>query len=182
VAIFISYSHTDKAFVHKLALRLIQHNAHVWIDSWELNVGDSLIPRIQQAIQESAALLIVLSKASVESEWCKKELNADLMRELDEKRVLVLPVLVEDCDIPLFLREKMYADFRASFDIGVRAIVPALARFTNPDQGRFAEGKANTELGEELGNWQRSVSYGLCPGRNITGPTIHSPDSDSCDV
>jgi hypothetical protein len=151
VAIFISYSHTDEAFVHKLAAHLVKHNAHVWIDSWELNVGDSLIQRIQQAIQESSALLIVLSKASVESEWCKKELNAGLMRELDEKRVLVLPVLVEDCDIPLFLREKMYADFRTSFDTGLRAIVPAVARFTNADQGRFVAGKTNTDWAESWG-------------------------------
>jgi len=150
MAIFISYSHTDEAFVHELAAQLVRHNAHVWIDSWELNVGDSLIQRIQQAIQESSALLIVLSKASVESEWCKKELNAGLMRELDEKRVLVLPVLTEDCDIPLFLREKMYADFRTSFDAGFRAVIPAVARFTNADQGRVA-GKTNTDWAESWG-------------------------------
>lgn len=101
--IFISYSHADKTFVNKLATHLVRHNAHVWIDSWELNVGDSLIQRIQQAIQESSALLVVLSKASVQSEWCKKELNAGLVRELEEKKVLVLPVLVEDCDIPIDL-------------------------------------------------------------------------------
>jgi hypothetical protein len=112
VPIFISYSHADEAFVHKLAAHLVRHNANVWIDSWELNVGDSLIQRIQQAIQESSALLIVLSKASAESDWCKKELNAGLMRELDERRVLALPVLVENCGIPMFLRERMYADLR----------------------------------------------------------------------
>ena len=151
MAIFISYSHADKAFVYKLAAHLVKQNAHVWIDSWELNVGDSLIQRIQQAIQESSALLIVLSKASVESEWCKKELNAGLMRELDEKRVLVLPVLVEDCEIPLFLREKMYADFRTSFDTGLHAVVAAVARFTNADQGRFVAGKTNTDWAESWG-------------------------------
>ncbi len=149
--IFISYSHADKTFVNKLAAHLVRHNAHVWIDSWELNVGDSLIQRIQQAIQESSALLVVLSKASVQSEWCKKELSAGLVRELEEKKVLVLPVLVEDCDIPIFLREKLYADFRTSFDDGLEAIVPAVAKFTNPDQGRFTAGKANTDWAESWG-------------------------------
>ena len=151
VPIFISYSHADEAFAHELATHLVKHNAHVWIDSWELNVGDSLIQRIQQAIQESSALLIVLSKASVESEWCKKELNAGLMRELDEKRVLVLPVLLDNCDIPMFLREKMYADFRTSFDTGLRALIPAVAQFTNADQGRFVTGKTNTDWAESWG-------------------------------
>jgi|SRR5580698_10573547 hypothetical protein len=96
--IFISYSHADKAFVDKLARRLVENDAHVWVDTWELNVGDSILNRVQDAIQVSSSLLIVLSKASVASEWCKKELNAGLMRELDEKKVVVLPVVVVSGD------------------------------------------------------------------------------------
>lgn len=94
--VFISYSHADKSFVDTLAAHLVKRNAHVWGDSWELNVGDSIVGRVQEAIQESSALLVVLSKTSVQSEWCKKELSAGLMRELDEKPVIVLPVLLED--------------------------------------------------------------------------------------
>ena len=66
-----------------------RHN--VWLDRWELNVGDSIVERIQNALTESSAMLVILSKHSVESEWCKKELNAGIVRELDEKKVVVLP-------------------------------------------------------------------------------------------
>jgi TIR domain len=106
---------------------------------------------LQQAIQDSSALLIVLSKASVASEWCKKELNAGLMRELEEKRVLVLPVLVEDCEIPVFLREKMYADFRKKFDVGLKALVEAVSRVTNIDQGRIRSGSGHIDWSETWG-------------------------------
>jgi hypothetical protein len=123
----------------------------VWVDSWELNVGDSIVGRVQQAIQESSALLIVLSKSSVASEWCKKELNAGLMRELDEKRVHVLPVLVEDCEIPIFLREKLYADFRRKFDVGLKALVEAVAKVTSLDQGRIKAGNGNIDWSETWG-------------------------------
>ena len=149
--IFISYSHTDAAFVNKLAAHLVKRNAHVWVDSWELNVGDSILGRVQEAIQESSALLIVLSKASVASEWCKKELSAGLMRELDEKRVVVLPVLIENCDMPVFLREKMYADFRTNFDVGLKALVEAVSRVTNTDQGRLTSGSVHTDWAETWG-------------------------------
>jgi hypothetical protein len=84
------------------------------MDRWELNIGDSLISRIQGALTEADAILIVLSRKSVSSEWCKKELNAGLIRELEEKRVVVLPCVVEECNIPLFLRDKLYADFRGA--------------------------------------------------------------------
>ena len=149
--IFISYSHSDKTFVGKLAAALVKNNAHVWVDEWELNVGDSILNKVQEAIQESSTLLVVLSMASVQSEWCKKELSAGLMRELDEKRVVVLPVLLEDCDIPMFLREKMYADFRHNFEDGLNAILDAVARITNASQGRIIKEKVVNDWATDWG-------------------------------
>ena len=89
--LFISYSHADKSFVDQLAAHLVLHHVHVWLDRWELHVGDSLISKVQEAITGASGLLVILSKASVKSEWCRKELNSGLIRELDEKRVVVLP-------------------------------------------------------------------------------------------
>ncbi|MDX2179888.1 MAG: toll/interleukin-1 receptor domain-containing protein [Bryobacteraceae bacterium] len=40
--LFVSYSHTDRDFANKLAMQLVKHKANVWIDQWELRVGDSL--------------------------------------------------------------------------------------------------------------------------------------------
>lgn len=137
--VFISYSHTDKDFVTKLAAQLAQNKIHVWVDTWELHVGDSIVSKIQQALQQASALLVVLSKASTGSEWCKKELNAGLVRELEEKRVVVLPVLIEDCEIPLFLRDKMFADFRTNYDDGLRQVLEAIARVTSDNLGRIDE-------------------------------------------
>ena len=151
MAIFISYSHADKEFVDQLATRLVENNAHVWIDSWELNVGDSLIDKVQGAVQDAGALLVILSKASVESAWCRKELNAGLVRELEEKTVIVLPVLKEECNIPPFLREKKYADFRSDFEAGFHELLAAVAKVTNPEQGRIKAGNTNTDWAETWG-------------------------------
>ncbi len=149
--VFISYSHSDELIVNKLAAHLVKHNTNVWVDTWELNVGDSILNRVQDAIQESSALLVILSKNSVESEWCKKELSAGLMRELDEKRVVVLPVLVEDCAIPIFLREKMYADLRADFKIGLHEVLAAIAKVTNSYQGRLEQDEGTIDWSEDWG-------------------------------
>src|SRR5580658_9775222 len=128
----------------------------LWMSGWELNVGDSILNRVQEAIQSSSALLIILSKASVASEWCKKELNAGLMRELDEKKVIILPVLVEDCEIPVFLREKLYADFRKRFDTGLKALVEAVAKVTKIDQGRLEMGRSQIDWSETWGYLDKS--------------------------
>lgn len=134
--VFISYSHQDREFVDQLAAQLVQYKVNVWLDRWELHVGDSLTSRIQEALTDASALLVVLSPASVNSDWFKRELNAGLVRELDERRVVVLPVLKVDCEIPLFLRDKLYADFRTNPDDGLRAVLESLARVINEWQGR----------------------------------------------
>ncbi|EON79267.1 hypothetical protein ADIS_0272 [Lunatimonas lonarensis] len=38
------------------------------------------------------------------------------MRELNEKKIVVIPILLDNCKVPLFLQEKVYADFRTDFD------------------------------------------------------------------
>ncbi len=135
--VFISYSHQDKEFVDTLAGNLILAKNHVWVDRWEIKVGESLLDKVQQAIRDSSALIAVLSKSSIHSNWCSKELNAGLIRELDEKRVIVIPALIEDCEIPLFLRDKRYADFRTNYDEGLKEILRAIAKFTASNMGRI---------------------------------------------
>jgi len=55
MAVFISYSHSDSEFADRLARQLVAHKTNVWLDKWELNIGDSLIERIQGAIQGARA-------------------------------------------------------------------------------------------------------------------------------
>jgi|APEBP8051072266_1049373.scaffolds.fasta_scaffold11247_2 hypothetical protein len=137
--IFISYSHKNKEFVDKLAMQLVARNVNIWLDRWELSLGDSLVDKVQDAVDGASALLVIMSKASTESEWCKKELSSGLLRELEEKRVVVMPVLLEHCEIPLFARGKLYADFRSNFDDGLRTIVEGIAKVTNPYLARERE-------------------------------------------
>jgi hypothetical protein len=159
MAIFISYNRSDVAFVDWLAKNLVARRHNIWADRWELNIGDSLISRIQGALTESDAILIVLSRNSVASEWCKKELNSGLMRELEEKRVLVLPCVIEDCEIPLFLREKLYADFRKNKVEALTQVDDALLRITNPQQGRLESPTFHTDWSYDRSAGKNSVLW-----------------------
>ena len=158
MAVFISYSQQNLDFVETLATRLLAERIHLWLDRWELKVGDSLLTRIQRAITDADFLCVVLSKASVESEWCKTELHAAMTRELAEKKVIVLPIYIEDCEIPLFLRDKLYADFRKNFDTGFRDLVAALAPVTTPYLGRIKGPEYTIDT---------SVSWGEFNGKDL---------------
>ena len=128
-----------------------------------MSVGDSIIERVQSAIQEASALIVVLSNASVQSQWCKKELSAGLVRELEEKRVVVLPVLVEDCDIPMFLRDKLHADFRTSFQAGLKVTLEAIAKVTSDTMGRIGTAEYHSD-------W--AIDYGFDDDRYVLRVTL----------
>ena len=156
--LFISYSHADKEFVDKLAMQLVTRKVNVWLDRWEMHVEESLITKIQQAITDASALLVILSPDSVDSEWCKKELNSGLIRELEERRIIILPILVRECNIPLFLREKMYADFRTSFDNGLRTILEAVAKVTNEWRNRLENPTWHTDWSIDWGETDEGIA------------------------
>ncbi len=167
MAVFISYSHADKEKIDKIAGHLVRKRASVWVDRWELKPGDSLINRIQEAVEGSSALLIMLSPASVDSGWCKRELTAGLLRELEEKRVVTIPVLLEDCNIPLFLRDKMYADFRTDFDAGMNALLEAVAGHANPDQSRIEDVDGYLDWSTDWGGSRWAYRYQLYVGAEL---------------
>jgi len=110
-SIFLSHNSKDKAFARKLASMLKESGVEVWIDEAELKVGDSLTQIIGSAIEQTDFLAVVLSHSSVNSPWVQKELALAMQKELAERRVTVLPILKESCQIPAFLRDKLYADF-----------------------------------------------------------------------
>lgn len=111
-SLFLCHASSDKPFARKLAIGLAGNGFKVWVDEAEIRVGDSLLEKIEAGILEARYLAVILSKASVRSRWCQEELRMALVRQIGGKSITVLPVLMEDCDIPGFLQEKRYADFR----------------------------------------------------------------------
>lgn len=111
LGVFISHNHLDKTFVRRLGADLAAHGVRPWIDEAEMNIGDSLISKIGAAIDEMDYFGIVLSPRSVGSAWVVQELEQALADQLASRRIKVLPILLEKCEIPGFLRGKVYADF-----------------------------------------------------------------------
>ena len=111
--VFLAHSSRDKWFVRWLASKFEDYGIRYWLDEAELRVGDSLIGRIGEAIDECDFCAVVLSPSSVESEWVQRELHIALNKEFLSREVVVLPLLLEKVEIPPFLRDKVRADFSA---------------------------------------------------------------------
>jgi formylglycine-generating enzyme required for sulfatase activity len=111
-SIFLSHNKNDKLFVRRLAKDLEAAGVRVWLDEAELLPGDSLLSAIQIAISEMEYLAVVLSTNSIKSAWVERELNMAMTEEIQGQKVKVVPLLLEDCELPGFLQDKLWVDFR----------------------------------------------------------------------
>ena len=119
--VFISHNHCDRAFVHRLAKYLKMNGIDCWIDESEIGIGDSLIQKISNAIEELDSVIAIISLNSINSNWVKQELDWAMTKEIKGNQVVILPVLIDQCEIPFFLSNKFYADFTNPKKINVNA-------------------------------------------------------------
>lgn len=164
-SVFLSHSSSDRVFALALAKRLRDQDVRVWLDEAELDVGDSLIDKISRAIDETDFFAVILSHASVASEWVQVELQAALQKELAADRVTVLPVLLDDAEIPLFLKDRKYADFRTPASTGKHfplllrtlGLVPRSDVYVREEAERLAAIREVVEEARELLEEQRRL-------------------------
>ncbi len=92
--IFISHSSRDKSAASRLAETLNFCAVDVWLDAWELDVGQSLTDEIAKAMDESRFIAILITENYNKSVWTKTEYKKALSREQKEGRTVMLPLIV----------------------------------------------------------------------------------------
>lgn len=108
--VFISHSSIDKKFVRTLKDCLIANNIDIWMDEDQLDLGDSLLTKLEQALNDSSHLVIILSPASIESDWVKFELKKAIDNSRTGLMQKIIPVKFQECQIPEELSDMVYAD------------------------------------------------------------------------
>ncbi len=124
--LFISYATANRPFVMRLAdsLRALGH--HVSLDVQDIRAGQGIPQRVAREVEAADFLLAILSKDSVCSSWVEHEWYAKYWEEVTTRQTAVIPVLLEDCVVPFFLRPKRYADFRYDYEAGLGELQRAL--------------------------------------------------------
>lgn len=151
--VFISHPKEDTEFARALARELKKRKYETWLDVSDLKIGENIFETINQRIKDSDFIVVVLSKAFARAKGVHAELSAYLAKEVSTKKQAILPVLIEDCEIPMMLRDRFYADFRGSFDVGLNALVSTLRqakRRRTPSKEKTTAAKENAESSIEL--------------------------------
>ncbi len=154
---FLSYSHEDKDFAQSIAQKLNESGIEVWWDEWEILAGDSIIQKIfMEGLSEADIFLIVLSNASVNSNWVKQELDHAIIKKI-EGVTRIIPLIKEKCDIPPPLRTLLWVDLSTDFDTGIKKIVKSIFDVSDkPPLGEVPE--YITELKQSVGGLSQIAS------------------------
>lgn len=93
---FISYSFEDDQFARALNAKMEQAGLRVWFAPEDVQGGKKLHEQIEAAIRIHEKLLIVLSEASLQSEWVMTELRRAFKTERQSGKRKLFPVRLVD--------------------------------------------------------------------------------------
>jgi len=139
---FLAHSSKNKEFALRLARDLREHGVEVWIDEFDLHIGEDL-GAISTVIARAQYLVVVLSVEARRSAWVQKEVET-----ARASGVAVLPVVLEEPAerIQGDLAELAIADFRSSYR---RALSRLIQRITENEAPFLAAKEAARLLKNE---------------------------------
>jgi hypothetical protein len=131
---FISYSRVNQEFALKLAAELRETNFSIWMDQIDIPSGARWDNEVEKALNECGIFLIILTPESIASENVKDEIGFAI-----DHGKRILPILLEQCEIPLRLRRLQYADFtQTRYRDGVESVKQLLEELTQQESLSFS--------------------------------------------
>jgi hypothetical protein len=114
--VFLSYAHadSDKKFVSALHQRLKRDGIECFFDEVSLVPGDNFVLQISQAIDDCNYLIMVMSQSYFSARFAPLEWTAIASDGLTNVRGRLVPVLLEDCELPALIKPLSYIDVSSS--------------------------------------------------------------------
>ena len=119
--IFVSYSSRDVEFAKALAEELERLGSTVWIDQHGIDLGTNWDSSIDDALDTATTLLLLISKPAASSENVQDEVH--IAKEYKKK---IIPILIEQCVLPMRWKRMQYADFIAAPSKAMERVLKAL--------------------------------------------------------
>lgn len=123
--VFISHRGADNDLAEKLAEEIRAAGHRVWLDTWELKIGDQLIERIDDGLERADYLVVCYSSQGM-APWMTIEWSSALAAQLNGRGVKVLPVRLSGTRSPAILQGTKYADLTSDWRKGVAELLHAI--------------------------------------------------------
>ena len=80
----------------------------IWIDENKLLIGENLPNELSSSIKNADYVVLFLSRDSIGSDWVSKEIELSIEKEKLLDRPFLLPILIDECQIPAALKDRLY--------------------------------------------------------------------------
>lgn len=122
--IFLSYKSEDADWVARLKRALEFRGMLVWQDKDQIRPGDLFAEALENGLEASRAVALVVTPESVASGWVREEYYRALSLT-KERSLQLIPILLRNADMPGFLSGRHYVDFtdEDQFDIKVDRLI-----------------------------------------------------------
>ena len=107
---FISYTSSDENMATWIAAVLEKEGYTTVIQAWDFNVGDNFVERMNDALINSKCLILVLSNAYFDSNWCRVEWISKLAEQVSTGERKILPIRIEPVNVTGLLSTIVYKD------------------------------------------------------------------------
>lgn len=132
--IFISYNSFDEKFATKLANRIEKEKVNgrkltTWYAPLDIEGGDNIVVKIEEGLQQSKYIGIVMSPEWERSPWTELERTIAIYNDPSNMSGRIIPILISDCNIPPTLRILKWFDFRSdkNFEQEAKKIIAKLS-------------------------------------------------------
>lgn len=124
--VFLSHRGADAALAERLAKDIERAGHKVWLDEWVIDIGDSIVQRIDEGLTGAAYLVLCYSDCGVMSPWISREWMSALHRQLEGHDVRILPAMLTGDEAPAILADVKAADLRADWDAGLARLLKSI--------------------------------------------------------
>ena len=183
--VFISHASEDKTrFVEPFSRMLRSKGIDAWLDKWEMLPGQKLAEKIfEEGIKRAQAIIIVLSPISVAKPWVREELNAAMVKKINENTKLI-PVIIEDCELPECIKGLCWVRIQNlnNYDEEMDSIIRAIFNHTDkPPLGEIPEYIAQVSVSiQGLDKADQAVLITACE-KVLSQPHMHVDTNEIID-
>lgn len=119
IKFFLTHSWHDIEFARKLFGDLTAQGLEGFFDDKSLKGGNRLAEEINRGMEWCDVYIPVLSRVALDSPWCWEEINAAINlsnQRARQGRPQIIPVLIEDCNVPALLASRLYFNFTNRYE------------------------------------------------------------------
>jgi hypothetical protein len=93
--IFVSHNYRDKPWVRQFVKLLREEGLKVFFDEDDIDYGADIVASIDNALEQSKHVILVISPRSLSSRWIALESSMSIYSDPDARNKKLIPLLLE---------------------------------------------------------------------------------------